>query len=357
MLKKSLGIILSVILIVSMVGCSQSDTESPTSEGQDSNNSSSATDDNDMQEETVTDDTKSEERWVPESGFTIRVPFAAGGTLDSVTRIVGQGLQDTYGETVVVNNITGASGALAVNDLLMSDAAGTEMMSGAIMTFTLAPLFNQDIVANLEDFQIVSGLISEDFVLCSSPKNSGIETWEDVIEKANGDGLIFASNPPGGTTHMLAMALFGSEGIEAGAITDNGGNKNVLALVSGDADVAIVTTSNIQQYVEDGTVNPIMVFSSEPYTGFDGIEIPTASSFGYDINFKSMNFIMVKAGVDQKVIDQLYSDILAFYETDEFKEMAEKINFVPDTSNGDEVMATVQAAEAFCQTVYDTYYK
>ena len=107
--------------------------------------------------------------WKPDHDITIRVPNAAGGTMDTNTRILGQGIQQSTGTTVMINNLTGASGAIAANDLLAKDADPCELMTSGIALFTLAPLFNQDIKVSLDDFAIVSGMVSEDFVLCVNP--------------------------------------------------------------------------------------------------------------------------------------------------------------------------------------------
>ena len=86
--------------------------------------------------------TAKEESFKPTKDFNIRVPFAAGGSADTISRIVGQGLQKTYGKSVVVNNLTGANGAIAAADLLNAKSDATELMVGGISLFTLAPLFS-----------------------------------------------------------------------------------------------------------------------------------------------------------------------------------------------------------------------
>lgn len=298
-----------------------------------------------------------ETQWKPEHDITIRVPNAAGGTMDTITRILGQGLQKSTGTTVMINNLTGASGAIAANDLLSKDADSCEMMTSGIALFTLAPLFNKDIQVNLDDFTIVSGMVSEDFILCVNPEKSGIHNWDELKAYGNGNRILFGSNTPGGTTHMLGTALFGEAGLNAEAVTSDGTNKDMLALSSGDVTCAIGNASACQQFIEEGSAVPIAVFSAEAYTGFEGFTVPTVKELGYDIQFKSCNFLMVKKGVDQETVDQIHQILVSYTETDEFKELAASAKYEPDMSDGAKVRAMIEDSAATCQEIYDKYYK
>lgn len=296
-------------------------------------------------------------QWKPDHDITIRVPNAAGGTMDTITRIMGQGIQEATKTTVMINNLTGASGAIAANDLLSKEADPCELMTSGIALFTLAPLFNKDIKVNLDDFTIVSALVSEDFVLCVNPDKSGIHNWEELAAYGKDNRILFGSNTPGGTTHMLGTALFGEAGLNAEAVTSDGTNKDMLALASGDVTAAIGNSSACQQFIEEGTAVPIAVFSADPYKGFEGFTVPTAKSLGYDITFRSCNFLMAKKGVDQAAIDQLYGIMTEYTKTDAFQELAKSANYIPDTQDGPAVKAMIEDAARICQDIYDKYYK
>ena len=73
----------------------------------------------------------------PSQNFNIRVPFAAGGAADTIARIFAQGLQKTFEKSAIVNNLTGANGAIAATDVLNAKTDATELMVGGIGMFTL----------------------------------------------------------------------------------------------------------------------------------------------------------------------------------------------------------------------------
>jgi tripartite-type tricarboxylate transporter receptor subunit TctC len=259
---------------------------------------------------------------------------------------------------VIVKNITGANGLIAAVDLASIGPDITEMMGGGISMFTLTPLFDSKFTMKLEDYKIVSGMLSEDFVLCVDTARSGIKSWQDLVAYAKSNRIICSNNTPGGTTHMLATALFGGANIEFDSLTDNGSTQNMLRLLAGESNCTIGPVSvAAQQIKESGNITPIMVFSDEPYREFPGYTVPTAKSLGFDIVFKSSNFLMTRAEVPQAHVDAIYRTILAYYETGEFKELADKAHFVADTSDGEAVRKTIEKAADLCKRVYERYYK
>ncbi len=294
--------------------------------------------------------------YAPKKDMNIRVPFAAGGSADNMARIIAQGLQETFGKTVFVNNLTGANGAIAAADLASVPADATEMMVGGIAMFTLTPFFNAAMALKLDDYQIVAGLNSEDQILFVNPSVCGVRTWEEFVEYAKSNRIVFGSNAPGGATHLLSTVLFGSAGIKAEAVTSDGSAKDLLAVAGGNVVCAIAPSSVGLQYVEEGTLVPILVMSDEPYTGYEGIEVPTAKSYGFDIVFKTCNFIMTSKDADPAEVEAIYQAILAYSETEAFKTAAAKISWVPVLADGESVISTILAARDLCEYGFNTYY-
>lgn len=296
------------------------------------------------------------EGYAPSKDLNIRVPFAAGGSADTMARIIGQGLQEAFGKTTFINNLTGANGAIAAADLASVAPDATEMMVGGIAMFALNPLFNSAVGLKLEDYQIVTGLNSEDQLLFVNPSVTGIKDWAGFVEYAKNNRIVFASDAPGGATHLLSTVLFGSAGIQAEAVTNDGSVKNLLALAGGNVVCCFAPSSVASQYVEEGTLLPLLVVSEEPFTGYEGIEVPTAQSLGFDILFKTCNFIMTSKDSDPAEVDAIYQAILKYSETEEFKTNAANANWVPVLADGETVRANIEAARSLCEYAFNTYY-
>ena len=293
--------------------------------------------------------------YTPEGQFNIRVFAAAGGVADVITRIAAQGLQEQYGVTAIVSNLTGANGAVAVADMNAYDPSINELSVVSMGLFTMGPLMNPELGIKLEDYKVVASLIRDEFVLLVSSA-SGIKSWDDLVAYSKDNDITFASNTPGGNTHIVQTALFGDAGIDANALTSSGSNKDILAVMSGDAICTAATVTVSKSYVESGDLIPILVFSEEPCTGYEGYEVPTAASVGYDIVLPSVNFIVTRAGVSDEEVDGLYNALLAYRETDSFKTAAEAANYTPDNTTPEELTAEIESVAAICEEIYNKYY-
>lgn len=298
---------------------------------------------------------ESEEGYVPEGDFNIRVFAAAGGIADTVTRIAAQGLQEQYGVTAMVNNLTGASGAVAAADLNSYDPSINELAVVSMSLFTMSPLMTPDLNVSLDDYEIVGSLIRDEFVLLVSA-DSGIESWEDLVEYGKDNQIVYASNTPGGGTHIVQTALFGEAGLDAQALTSDGSNKDILAVMSGDAICTSATVTLAETYVESGDLIPIAIFSEESYTGYEGYEVPSVPSLGYEVTVPSYNFIITRSGVSQEEIKGFYQALLDYRETDSFKEGAAAANYTPDDTDGETLRGEIEHYAEVCRYIYDNYY-
>ena len=105
-----------------------------------------------------------------------------------------------------------------------------------------------------------------------------------------------------------------------------------------------------------GSLVPIAVFSEENYTGYEGYNVPTVQSFGYDIVFRTCNFVMTKADVAPEDVAAIHQAILDYSETEEFKDLAKNANYIPYLEDGETVKQIILDASDLCKEAYDKYY-
>lgn len=341
-MKKALSLLLALSLAVSMVGCSsKSGSEQP----QGSAPAGS------------TEPSPAGESWTPDSGtITIRVANAAGGVADLQMRLVAKAIQDHFGTTSVVQNITGSSGFLMATDLNSYDPSACEMMLGNEALFAVAPLFNENINVSLDDYEILVGLRGTTPITLAVPASLGVNTWEEFLEYAQNNRIIAASNTPGGLTHLNVTSLFGAAGIEFTSVTDSGGNKNVLSCLNGDANCVVVNTSVLHDYVATGELIPLVQFDAETFTNWDLDPIPSVTEYGYDVSFENCSAICVRKGVDTAGMETM-SQVITDYLTSEqgIADMAE-INCTVDPISGDEAREMLTSLVETAQKLHDTYY-
>lgn len=348
-MKKALAALMALSLSAMMlVACSSSESTTTTTTTESSSESTTAT--------TTTEATAEASVWEPEYDVTIRVPAGAGGAFDIAARIFAQSVQESFDTTAMVTNIEGSNGAVASADLMQYDAAAEEMMGGNIGMFTMTPLFNPDIALDMDDYQIVCSLISDEYVILTAPGNTAITNWDEFVAYGQDNKIIVSTAAPGDTTHALMTALLTDAGVNFDIVTNDAGNQRITSVVSGDATCTIVSASLAVQFVQDGSIAPIACFNADPCTMYEGMEVPTVESFGYDYIFRTNNFIMVRAGVDQEILDQIFDAFVAYQQTDEFIAMAEESNFIPYTYDGPTTTAEIQAASDMFVEIYNQYY-
>lgn len=293
--------------------------------------------------------------YAPSGEFNIRVFAKAGGVADIVTRIAAQGLQEQYGATAIVNNLTGANGAVAVSDMNAYDPSINELSVVSMGLFTMGPLMNPELGIKFEDYDVVASLIRDEFVLYVS-KNSGIKSWEDLVAYAAQNPVTYASNTPGGNTHIVQTALFGDADIVAEALTSSGSNQDILAVMSGDAICTAATVTLGMPYVESGDLIPLLVFSENDCTAFPGITVPSVTSLGYNVCVPSINFIVCRAGVSEEEVEGLYNAIVSYRDTDAFKEAAAAANYTPDNTTPAELHDEIDRVAKICEEIFNKYY-
>lgn len=350
---KALAILMGVTLCLG--GCGEKNTSSPASPSSESKTSQQTASENSSSTESKKEEAPSE-KWKPEHDITIRIPAAAGGAFDVFARIFAQGTQEAFGQTVMVTNLAGANGGVAASDLNNYDPSACEMMGGNIGMFTIVPLFKPDMALSLDDYDIVTSLVSEEYVLCVAPDKTGIKSWEDLQDYAKNNKILVGTKAPGETDHALITATFGKAGFDYNIITSDGANKLLLSTVAGDTTCSVCPTSVAEQYVEEGTALPILCFSAEPCKEFKGMEVPTAKSKGYDYVFRTNNFIMTRKGADPAALKQIYTAYTEWQETDEFKKIAQDANFKPFTQDGETTKKMIQETAKMFKDIYDQYY-
>ena len=145
----------------------------------------------------------------PDRAVRFVVPFAAGGGIDVITRIVAQSLGALYGKPVIVENHVGATGLNAVQFVGSQPNDGYTLLVGSPSPFSVLPALRNDLpYNNLQDFVPVTlfGVAPE--VLTVNP-TLPVKTISELISylKTNPGKVSFGNTGPGGLPH-LSSELF-----------------------------------------------------------------------------------------------------------------------------------------------------
>ena len=178
----------------------------------------------------------------PDRSVRIIIAFAAGGTIDTLGRIVAQKLGDAWGQSVFVENRPGAGGNIGAQAAAQSAPDGTTLHLGGqtlAVNVTLAPLKGFDPVRDLEPVIWIATARDVLMVPPSSPFRSAGELI--AYAKAHPSELNYASLGPGSSGH-LATTLFGDlAGIKLQHVPYNSFSQAVTDMIAGRISLWIST--------------------------------------------------------------------------------------------------------------------
>lgn len=201
---------------------------------------------------------------MPNKPITLIVPFAAGGNLDIVGRLIAPGLAKQLGQSVVVQNKPGAGGVLGATELSRAEADGTVLLVSTPNAITVAPKMVQT-QYTLDSFAAVGLISSTSLLLVTRTEQNKFQDFASFVAfaKANPGAVSIANAGIGTSNHIAIMQLQIMAGIELNVITYKGSGPANIDLLGGQVDVSIDQLSSAISHLKSGRARALMVVSAE----------------------------------------------------------------------------------------------
>jgi tripartite-type tricarboxylate transporter receptor subunit TctC len=215
----------------------------------------------------------------PARAVRVVVPFTPGGSTDITARLVGNRLQEVWGQSVVVENKPGAGGNIAADMVAHSDPDGyTILISGPGLATNpfLYPQLNYDPVG---DFAPVTMLITQPNLMCV-PNSSPAKSVAEFIAYCNDNRgkVTYASSGNGTTLHLSGELFKRLAKVEMTHIPYRGGAPAINDLIPGRVDVAFDNMPSILPHVKAGSLRGLAVTTRERVRAVP--DIPTIAESG-----------------------------------------------------------------------------
>jgi tripartite-type tricarboxylate transporter receptor subunit TctC len=197
----------------------------------------------------------------PTQGIKIIVPFAAGGGVDVVARIVAPRLSEVVGQSVVIENRGGAGGALGATAVVQSPPDGYTLLLGTGSTHgTNSSVYARLSYDPVRDFAPIALLSTSPLVLVTHPSVPA-RSVKDLIAfaKAKPGELSFGSYGVGSINHLGGELFNSMAGIQANHIPYRGSAPMMTDLVAGRVQYALDGVSTTLGYIQAGTVRMLAV--------------------------------------------------------------------------------------------------
>lgn len=225
-------------------------------------------------------------------------PGAWAAVPDVITRQIASYSDKILGVPMIVENHTGGSGTIGMNDFLEAEDDGYTLFCCNGPLFSLTPSFIS-VDYTIDDISPICGIRITEFVILSNA-SSGITDIQGLKDyAAAGHTIKYATTGgPGNDSYTMISALFAMLDIPCEAVPYDGGQEAINALVGGHVDVAIGSPPTYRDYVINGQLNCLGTFIPE---GLDveGIgHIPSFKEQGIDVEFTGMDYLAVRSTVD-----------------------------------------------------------
>ncbi|RXF74153.1 Bug family tripartite tricarboxylate transporter substrate binding protein [Hansschlegelia zhihuaiae] len=195
----------------------------------------------------------------------IIVPYAPGGTSDTLARIIGPLLQEKIGQPVVVENKPGAAGNIGADAVAKANKDGSTYLLTDVGTVASAPgLFSELTYKPLEDLAPVTMVMFSPYVLAVNPALE-VKDVAGLIEyaKANPGKLAIANSGIGGVNHITAVSMAKELGIQWKTVPYKGGAAATQAVVSGESKVIINGATATLPFVTSGQLRGLAITGTE----------------------------------------------------------------------------------------------
>ncbi|HUP30371.1 MAG TPA: tripartite tricarboxylate transporter substrate binding protein [Usitatibacter sp.] len=200
----------------------------------------------------------------PEKTVTVVVPFTPGGSSDITARTIANKLQESLGQTFVIDNKPGANGGLGATFVKNAKPDGYTLFVGSIGVFAINEVLYKNLgYATQKDFDLLSVAVRTPNALVTSPMfpANNMAEFIDYLKK-NPNKVSFASSGTGSSDHLTAALFWQKTGTSGIHVPYKGGSAAHMDLIAGNSDVSFQNLGSITQHVKAGKMKILAVTGS-----------------------------------------------------------------------------------------------
>ena len=270
------------------------------------------------------------------------VGLAAGGSTDSTARLVAQKMSESLGQPLLVENVVGASGQLAVQRLLSAPADGYTLIMVAASAAVHPALSTKVPYDLLRDLVPISLVTIGSYVLVVPATLKARSVGELIaLAKAQPNKLTYGSDGVGSALHLSGELLKSLAGIQLVHVPYKGGSASAAATASGEVDMAFVSIGSALPFLSSGKIIAVAMSHDRRSTLLPNIPTLDESGIkGYDR--LGWYGLMTKAGVPRDTIMKVQSVVVNVANSAEVKSLLQKQGLEPQTNTPEEFAAFIR---------------
>jgi tripartite-type tricarboxylate transporter receptor subunit TctC len=243
----------------------------------------------------------------PSKQVDLYVPFVAGGTTDSVARLIAQRMADNWGQPAIVQNRPGGGSTIGTNLVAKAAPDGHTLLVTTI-AFAINASLQKTPYNPIKDFAPITELTSIPIMLVVHP-SLPVHSMKELIEysKKQPSGVDYASSGGGTSTHLAAEMFNTMTGAKLVHVPFKGNAEVLNALLGGHVKVHFGLSASTLQHVRSGAVRVLAVTTEKRLA--DLPDVPTIAELGYpDFEISSWQAMFAPAGTPKEVIAKINAE-------------------------------------------------
>jgi tripartite-type tricarboxylate transporter receptor subunit TctC len=266
----------------------------------------------------------------PSRPVTVVVPYAAGGGLDLIARLLAQKLTERTRQSFFVENRLGAGGVIAANAVAKATADGYTIFAGSSTQLAIQVTLHKTLPYDpATDFMPIALVASVPFVLIVHPSLPA-QTAGDLIKlaKEQPGQLSFGSSGVGGPPHLYMELLQTMTGTRMNHIPYKGTSQAIIDVVAGRVPILMSDVAPAAPLIKAGTVRALGVSSTTRVAVLP--DVPPIAENGVP-GFDAVAWLMfvAPAAVPPPSVDKLHADLKAIVAAPEIQQKLVELGVIP----------------------------
>lgn len=243
----------------------------------------------------------------PTRPVTLVVGFSAGGANDRVAREIGQRLGNLWHQSVIVENKSGASGAIAAASVARSTPDGLRLLVGPV-TLTMLPAVQKNLPFDLKQDLAPVGLIAKSPIALTVSRQLDVADLQGFLALAKSRQLFAGTTGPGAVDYFGSQLLMAKAGIDLQDIAYRGGPELLADLMENRVNMSMSSATTVAPHAQGGKLKVLAVTGTARSSVLPSV--PTFSEQGIpDLDIEQWWGLFAPAGTPPQAIDGINGDL------------------------------------------------
>ena len=272
----------------------------------------------------------------PSRPVRLIVTYPAGGSSDLMARVMGQKLNEYWGQPVVIESKPGAAGSIGMEYAARQPADGYTFVIGNLGPAAVNPLISK-VPYNMDKDFIAVALTATGPNILVVPAASPYKTLAELLAaaRAKPGSINFATSGPGSMSHLAGELIMRQAGVKMAQIPYKGGGQAVVDVLAGQVQMIVSDALPVAQHIKSGKLRPLAITSARRSPLFP--DIPTFAEAGLQ-GLVAVNWwgVYLPAGTPQAIVNQYNAALTKVMADPDLKDRFGGLGVEPQASSPEE---------------------